>query len=328
MKKYQKALAAIGTLVTAGLAGMHYANRIIAKKACEEELLFNQEGNYYSFRFGNIFYTKQGSGQPLLLIHELNPACSHIEFKAIVEELSAQYTVYTMDLLGCGRSDKPAITYTAYLYVQMVNDFIKNVIGEPTHVIVSGMASSPVLLACSIEPDLYGKIICINPPSLQAGNKIPTPTLRMLKTLIEVPILGTFIYNLHVNQKAIERKLEKEIFYHPPTGQMSSYLLRQKKKCAAFLYEGSHLNGYGSKYLYSSLRARYLNVNTFQALSNIDHSIYVIMGKEEPDARERTREYRDCNCSIETALIPRTKHVPHLENPSRFLNLCQIFFNE
>ena len=87
MKKYQKALAAIGTLVTAGLAGMHYANRIIAKKACEKELLFNQEGNYYSFRFGNIFYTKQGSGQPLLLIHELNPACSHIEFKAIIEDM-------------------------------------------------------------------------------------------------------------------------------------------------------------------------------------------------------------------------------------------------
>lgn len=327
MKKSQKTLATVGAIVTAGLAGMHYANILLAKKACKDELLYSQEGSYYSFRFGNIFYTKQGSGQPLLLIHTLNPICSHIEYKALIDELSANYTVYTIDLLGCGRSDKPSITYTAYLYVQMINDFIKNVIGEPTHIIASGISCSPALLACSSEPDLYDKMILINPPSLKQSNRIPTAFLKIFKTLIEVPILGTFLYNCSVSRKKIDRLLETEAFYMPADGEASSYLLRHKKKCVDYLYEGAHLNGYGSKYLYSSLKARYLNANASNALKNIDHSIYIIMGKETTGYDEIIEEYKDINCSIESAVLPKTKHFPHLENSSKFMAVCEIFLS-
>lgn len=327
MKKSQKTLATIGAVISAGLTGMHYTNILLAKQACKDELLYYQEGSYYSFRFGNIFYTKQGNGQPLLLVHSLHPISSHIEFKALVDELSANYTIYTIDLLGCGRSDKPALTYTAYLYVQMINDFIKNVIGEPAHIIASGLSCSPALLACASEPDLFDKILLINPPSLQQGNKIPTAFGKIFKSLIEVPIVGTFLYNCMVSRKNINKLLEKEAFYMPAVGEASSYLLRHKKKCVDYLYEGAHLNGYGSKYLYSSLKARYLNANASHALQNIDHSIYVIMGKETTDYEQIIEEYKAINCSIESAVLPKTKHFPHLENSSKFMAVCEIFLS-
>ena len=56
---------------------------------------------------GNIYYTKCGSGKPLLLIHDLHFASSGYEWESIREQLSRSYTVYTLDLLGCGRSEKP-----------------------------------------------------------------------------------------------------------------------------------------------------------------------------------------------------------------------------
>lgn len=327
MKKYQKVIAAIGGTLAAGITGMHYANVLISKHACKEELLYYQEGSYYSFRFGNIFYTKQGSGHPLLLIHQLHPTSSHIEFKSLTEELSAHYTVYTLDLLGCGRSDKPAITYTAYLYVQLINDFIKNVIGEPTHIIASGTSASPLLISCSIEPSLYDKLILINPPSLQTGNQIPNTYRRLFKSLIDTPILGTFFYHIGVSKRHITRKLEKKIFYSPTNNTSSSYLLRQKKKCAAYLYEGAHFNGSGSKYLYSSIKARYMNANTANAIKNINNSIYIIMGKDEPGCIDTLSEYKSLNCAIETSILPKTKRVPHLESPSRFLHIAEIFLS-
>lgn len=327
MKKSQKTLATIGAIVSAGLAGMHYTNILLSKHACKEELLYAKEGSYYSFRFGNIFYTKQGNGQPILLIHDLNPVCSHIEFNSLIEELSTDYTVYTIDLLGCGRSDKPSITYTAYLYVQMINDFIKNVIGEPTHIIVSGASSSPVLLACGSNPELYDRLILINPPSLQQSNKIPTAFLKIFKTWIEIPIIGTFFYYCTFSRKKINQLLEKEVFCLPAAGETSSYLLRHRKKCVDYLYESSHLNGYGAKYLYSSLKARYLNANALNAIKNIDHSISIIMGKEKSDYEQRIDEYKQLNCSIESAVLPKTKHVPHLENPSKLLDVCKIFLS-
>ena len=48
----------------------------------------------------------------------------------VIDKLAENHAVYALDLLGCGRSEKPKITYTNYLYVQLISDFIKNVIHE------------------------------------------------------------------------------------------------------------------------------------------------------------------------------------------------------
>ena len=60
------------------------------------------------------------------LIHDLKPESSSYEWKRVVKALAKKHTVYTIDLLGCGYSDKPNITYTAYMYTQLLNDFIVN----------------------------------------------------------------------------------------------------------------------------------------------------------------------------------------------------------
>ena len=63
---------------------------------------------------------KKGEGTPLLLVHDLNCASSNYEWKYVVDDLSKRHTVYAIDLLGCGHSDKPKMTYTNYLYVQLL----------------------------------------------------------------------------------------------------------------------------------------------------------------------------------------------------------------
>ena len=58
-----------------------------------------------------ILYTKKGSGSPVLLIHDIVPGACGYEWNRIEEELAMEHTVYTIDLLGCGRSEKPGVTY-------------------------------------------------------------------------------------------------------------------------------------------------------------------------------------------------------------------------
>lgn len=87
-------------------------------------------GKYYHWKYGNIYYTKSGKGKPVLLIHDLDPTASSYEWKAVTKKLAENHTVYAIDLLGCGRSEKPNMTYTNYLYVQLMNEFISNVINE------------------------------------------------------------------------------------------------------------------------------------------------------------------------------------------------------
>ena len=67
------------------------------------------------------------------------------------------------DRLGCGRSDKSSITYTNFVYVQMISDFIKKIIGQKTDVITSGFSGSFVTMACHNEKELFNKIMLVNP---------------------------------------------------------------------------------------------------------------------------------------------------------------------
>ena len=88
-----------------------------------------------------------------------------------VGKLAETYTVYTIDLLGFGRSEKPNLTYTNYLYVQLLSDFIKSEIGHRTDIIASGSSAALGIMACSNSPELFNQLLFINrePPLLQSG---------------------------------------------------------------------------------------------------------------------------------------------------------------
>ena len=184
MKKHRYKLITTGILFTTATAIIHFMNHLISTTAIMKDLLKSTASNYYNWRFGKIYYTKQGTGSPVLLIHDLTVYSSAYEWEALVKQLEKNHTVYCIDLPGCGRSDKQHITYTNYLYVQAISDFIKNVIHERTDVITSGFSGSFTVLACHNENELFGKILMINPPALSQLNKIPTKRSKLYKSFL------------------------------------------------------------------------------------------------------------------------------------------------
>ena len=59
---------------TATMAGMYTYNQFVAASSTKKNMLPTKNGSYYSWKQGNIFYTKIGKGTPILLIHDTNPA--------------------------------------------------------------------------------------------------------------------------------------------------------------------------------------------------------------------------------------------------------------
>ena len=135
MKKARRRLLTSSVLITASTAAIYMINKMISASAVLRNLLSFGESDFYEWRFGRVYYKKYGeNGDPLLLIHDLNVYGNDYEFSKIVHELEKKYTVYTIDLLGCGRSDRPKITYTNFLYVQLITDFVKKCIKRKTNV--------------------------------------------------------------------------------------------------------------------------------------------------------------------------------------------------
>ena len=98
-------------------------------------------------------------------------------------------------MLGCGLSEKPNLTYTNYLYVQLLTDFIKNVIGEKTDIISTGHSASIALMTCANDDTVIDRILLINPESIIDASKTPKHYNKVLKYILCTPIIGTFIYN-------------------------------------------------------------------------------------------------------------------------------------
>lgn len=313
-KKTLTLAMAITTLTTLTL---YILNRLLFFAATAKEALSSSYGNYYTWRFGKIFYTKQGEGSPLLLVHDLNPSSSDYEWKEVVKRLKKDHTVYTLDLLGCGRSDKQKITYTSYLYVQMLSDFCKEIIKEPTDIVVTGHAAQSVLMACSINGNYFHTIILVNPDSLaKDAEKCAKYKNKALQLLIHMPVIGTFIYNMAVARNLIEEQFEENYF--------GSRTKIPEKYIDAY-HEAAHLGGSSAKYLYSSIRCRYTKASVPVALKKINHNVIIFGGESVPKIKNTIAQYQNYNLSIQSVLLKGCGYLPQLEFPQRFCENLQLY---
>lgn len=315
MKKNKHKLLTAGVLFTAAAGVIHIVNHAIFTTATLKDLLKSSANNYYDWRFGKVYYKKKGHGSPLLLIHDLTVYSSAYEWNKVIDKLAENHTVYALDLLGCGRSEKPKITYTNFLYVQLISDFIKNVIREKTDIVASGFSGSFVLLACHNESELFGKLSLINPPSLSGLSKAPTKRNKLYKFILELPIFGTLIYNMKTCQSNIQLLLTEQYLYNP---------FLASAEIIDTYYEASH-KGYGNaRFLLSSIVGNYTNNNVTHALKDINNSIVIINGDAEAQREETKDSYLKCNPAIEYFNITKSKHLPQLENPDSLLEILNI----
>lgn len=316
MKKSTHKFLTFTALFGSATAIIHVANKFVATAAQLKELLDTSERNFYEWRFGRIYYTKTGKGSPILLIHDMMPGSSGYEWSRVQEALATEHTVYTIDLLGCGRSDKPGITYTNFLYVQLICDFVKEVIKEKTNIIASGFSGSFVVMAGLNEKEYFGKIMLVNPSNLASLQKMPEEKDKLLKFFLEIPIFGTLIYHMIVSRESVNNLFVESMFYNPfhaPEDMIDAY------------YESAHKGGCYAKHLYASFSSKYMNIDISHALTSIDNCIYIVSG-EEANSAGTAADYVKTNPAIETAIIKKTKHLPHVEDPEHFLEQVGIFF--
>lgn len=315
MKK--KKVAQFAGLLTSSVLTIHLINKLIFFFATLKEKLVSENDTFYDWKFGKIYYRKTGTGSPILLIHDLSPELSAQEWKKTIQYYSQNHTVYAIDLLGCGRSDKPAITYTNFLYVQLITDFIEDVIKDKVTVIASGLSCSFVIMACHINPDHYNNLIFINPLNPDTAKKKCNIQIynKCIKYLFNVPIIGTMLYNMQFSKLQLDQKLNHYYFYRKGDYSVTRDLL----------YEAAHIGTGNNRFLYSSILSNYIQIDFSVALREINHNICIIGGEYVKNIEKNMLAYQELNPSIETYIIPDSKQLPHMENSNAFIEICKIF---
>lgn len=306
-------------LTTAALAGMYAYNKFVASASTKKNLLSGNDGSFFEWKFGKMYYTKHGKGKPILLVHDTNPSSSAYEWSKLTKKLEKNHTVYSIDLLGCGRSEKPGLNYTNYMYVQLISAFVKEVIKEQTDVVASNLSSSFIIMANHMDSSIFDKIILINPVSVKQLQIVPDDISKVKRTILNLPLIGTFIYNMMCNPIHIDREFREKYFVRPQlvTSHMKDVF-----------YESAHLEESHGKFLLSSLVGNYMNINITHALKKIDKPIYFIGSRDLKNNMRILDEYKKLNSNFEITYLSNGNLYPQLEIPEKVVSVLNNYLSK
>ena len=304
------------------VATLHILNRLETTDACSETRTSSREDKEYNWRYGTIHYKVRGYDSPVLLLHDLTIGSNKYEYNSIFATLSKTHRVYVPDFLGYGESDKHPMTYSASVYKDMLADFIKNVIKTKVKVVVTGASAPIVIDLAHANPRLIDSIVMINPLGLYDQNLIPSTETRLLKILMDIPIIGTYMYNFKAKKISLENEFKTK-YIHDPDSMNSETLTRTIQE----YYRSAHLGGLHAKYSYASYISQYMTCSVLNELRELDLSMMIIGGEFEPDISDNIENYVYYNAAIESTIIPGTSHLPHVEKPEEVLKTIEVFFS-
>lgn len=291
-------------------------NRILLL-AAEQKAKKIEKGEFYQWRLGKIHYTVKGKGKPILLVHGIGAGSSLLEWKKNQEELSKSYRVYALDLLGFGFSDKPKTTYTTYLYVSLILDFIQNVIQTPVCAVGSSLSADFLVMSCHMNAKWFKKMILIEPTGLTS--KMAQNKDISLRRLLESPMIGTAFYHIITSKAFCKSFLEKNIFFAKE--------LASKEEVWKDYYIMSHIGGYGTKYPIASFITGFMNLNIEQALKECKIPLYFVWGENAIlNPADTMEQFEILKPRSKYILFEQTRQLPHYENATEFNHLVKEFF--
>ena len=166
MKRTSKVLIGILT----GIGILYLALIIIAylpQKITPVEQLAGKEDKFIRVKGHDIHYLKQGEGTPLILVHGF--ACSTYTWRKLIPLLADQYTVYALDLLGFGLSDKPPDgNYDLRSQGSLVLDFM-NALHLPSATLVGHSMGGVVVAYAAVEAPAKVKALVLVDAGFYSG---------------------------------------------------------------------------------------------------------------------------------------------------------------
>lgn len=264
-------IAALGVAATTG--ALAAANRLIAMSEGETYSVLRGEEGRYAWQHGEIFYTVRGRGAPLLLVHGVYAGASSFEYRRVFEALAESYRVYALDLLGFGLSARPPVVYTSALYVQLLRDFSRQVMGAADHpisVIASTLGGAFAVRAVSERPDFFERVVLIEPTGIATlASRRADPFKRLARGALRSPVVGQAIYNAIASRPSLRFFLRRFV-----------YADRAAVTPALVDYYHTTAHQPGARYAPASFISGTLDTTIASAFAGLTQPVLLVWGKQ------------------------------------------------
>ena len=264
-----------------------------------------------------IAYEKQGSGHyPVVFLHGMYPGADREEWRHIAAELAktdAGYDVYGVDLPGFGQSAPIAKPWTAYRYVNVLHDFLQDVVQKSVAVVAVGLSADIALMLSLLHPEDIQKLVLIAPEGIGRGFATKAD-VRHLKWM-GCPLVGLSAFLYGTSKKRI-RAMVETMFY-------------EKERIPADFLQRVMQNARhqkGARVCYTQCISRFAACSSVYAFQELSHPFLLIWGeKNEKNPPIHLEEAEQMQEKGEFMLFEHTAELPHMENPKGFLQILQNF---
>ena len=306
----------------AGMAALAAVNAAIRRNVHDpDDSALGGSPKYFPWKHGRIFYKESGlrnSGVPILFVHGIGAGASSFMWRKNFDPLSQNFRVYALDLLGFGFSDKPAAApYSADLYVELISDFIREVVGGRANVIASSLSASYVVRVADEHPELVNALVLNAPAGYDSYTSRPGMAGAAFYGLLQSPVLGTSFYNVMASERSIRDYARRTLFYD---------YRRVTDRLVSNLYATSHQAG--AQHAIAAFLSGYLNADMRSAFSRLSQRVILVWGKQDPTTPiSKADALLTLNSTAELEVFDFCRMMPEQEHPDRFNELVLDAFH-
>ncbi len=278
-------------------------------------------GNYWQWRGQNIYYVQGGKSSndkpPLLLVHGFGASTDH--WRKNIFQLQENFQVWAIDLLGFGRSSKPAWEYTGELWQEQLKDFIQEVIKKPTVVAGNSLGGYACLCVGANSPENVAGVILINSagPFSDSVKQNPSLTQKISGWILRQPVITYFLFQRLRNKNNIRKTLEK-VYFNPTaiTDQLVEDIYRPScDEGALQVFASVFRNPQGEK--------------VDRLLEKMQCPLLNIWGEKDPwmGVAQRGRKFKEYYSNL-TEFYLNAGHCPHDEVPEEVNSIITKWMGE
>jgi pimeloyl-ACP methyl ester carboxylesterase len=302
----------------ASVAALAAVNAAIRRQASDpDDSALSGEAHFFDWKYGRIFYKSAGvstSGPPLVFVHGVNAGSSSFMWRKNFDALAQHFSVFALDLLGFGFSDKPvSAPYSADMYVELISDFIREVCGYPVNVIASSLGAAYAVRVADEHPELINSLVLNAPADGESFRTRPGMAGVAFYGLLQSPVLGTSFHNVMASERSIRDYARRHLFYDHR---------RVTDRLVAHLYATSHQSG--AQHAMAAFVAGYLNTDMRGAFSRLEQPSMLVWGKQDLlTPVDNAVELLRLNQRARIEVFDYCRMMPEQEHPERFNDLVR-----
>jgi pimeloyl-ACP methyl ester carboxylesterase len=261
----------------------------------------------WPWRAGDVSFRRVGARGPLVvLLHSIGPGHSSFEWREVTERLGTRHRIWAPDLLGWGDSERPKLHYDSHLYLDLVAEFVQEVVGEPCTLAAAGLSAAYAVQVAVDHPELVRALALLVPLGVDLHGDEPDLKDMVLHRSLRLPVFGTSALNAFTSHAALGHHLRREVFAEPR--RVGPALLEQH-------YRSSHLPG--SHAPIAAHVSGYLNHSVSGILQRVEQPVWLGWGRA---ARSPAVEAADLWLrqlrEAEIEVFEDAGLLPHLERPA------------